>query len=353
MSSTSSISFSLTSPSNINGTAALQLQLPSVLYADTAMPLHTVSNTLCESIVINKTLDAYESAVNAFLQFCSSHNLTGNTSEEIDYYLNRYMESLYQNNIPNGRQLSANTLYGLIRRYPQYKLSFPISRQSLKGFIKLIPSESHTPLTYYTCIAMAATMSKSGFIDRAIALLLMFHCYLRISEMNKLCISDIALPGQNRFGSSIILSELRIAKSKTGKNQSVSITDPHIHILLQYLINNRSSNERVFNFSKHSFTRSFHQSISVLGLPSNIFVPHSCRHGGATYDHINGKSIEQIMLRGRWKSNDSARTYIQSSRALMLTVIIPSNVHDMGQSFASDLSTHIINLFNLFTLSQV
>ena len=172
----------------------------SVLVSKTTMPLH-ITTALRSSIVVLSTLDVYESAVNSFLQFCSYHLLSGTTSHEVDYYLSQYMESLYQNSIPNGKQHAANTLFGIIRRCPQYKLCFPLSRQSLKGFQKLIQSVSHTPLTYYTCVAMAAVMSKSGYFHRAIALLLMFHCYLRVGEMESLLISDIALPEQNRFGS--------------------------------------------------------------------------------------------------------------------------------------------------------
>jgi integrase len=330
-----------TSTINNNNTALV------VFPSKTTMPLH-ISSILRSSIVVPSTLDVYESAVNSFLQFCSYHLLSGQTSHEVDTYLSQYMESLYQNSIPNGRQHAAKTLFGIIRRCPQYKLSFSLSRQSLKGYQKLIQSVSHIPLTYYTCVAMAAVMAKSGYIHRAIALLLMFHCYLRVGEMESLLISDIALPEQNRFGSNTILSALRIGKAKTGRNQTVSITDTHIHILLQSIINNRSPTEKLFPFSASAFTRTFHQSLSTLGL-SNMFVPHSCRHGGATHDHIHGMNIEQIMLRGRWKSNESARTYIQSLRAVMLTVDIPIHIHTMGEACAKDLST---NLFNL-ALSQL
>jgi integrase len=319
----------------------------SSLVLASSMSLH-ISSLLRSSTVVPATLDDYESAVNAFLQFCSNHLLTGTTSQEVDFYLSQYMESLYQNSIPNGKQYAANALHGIIRRCPQYKLSFPNSRQALKGFQRLVTSVSYLPITYYTCVAMAAVMTKSGLLHHAIALLLMFHCYLRIGEMEALLISDVALPEQGKFGSSNILSALRIAKAKTGKNQTVSITDSHVHILLQSIMNNRATTEKLFYFSASAFTRKFRKSLDTLGL-SNMFVPHSCRHGGATHDHIHGMSIEQIMLRGRWKSNASARTYIQSLPAVMLTSHIPVHIHTMGKSCAKDLSN---NLFNL-ALSQL
>ena len=336
------------SSSGANTTSASKSKVSSLVLAST-MPLH-ISSILRSSTVTPGTLDDYESAVNAFLQFCMNHSLTGTTSEEVDIYLSQYMESLYQNSIPNGKQHASNTLFGIIRRCPQYKLLFPNSRQTLKGYQKLISSISHTPITYYTCIAMSAVMTKSGYFYHAIALLLMFHCYLRIGEMEKLLISDIALPEQNRFGSGNILSALRIGKAKNGKNQTVSITDSHVHILLRSIMVNRNPNKKLFPFSASAFSRIFHKSLDTLGI-SNMFVPHSCRHGGATYDHINGINIEQIMLRGRWKSNSSTRIYIQSFPAVMLTSSIPIHIHTMGEACAKDLSN---NLFNLnLALSQL
>ena len=348
-----SSSSSIITPPLLN--ESLQLQQQSlVLYsnasAGTVMPFHINASTCRNSTVVNTTLKSYESAVNTFLQFVSAYNLIAVNYHEVDVYLSQYIESLYANNTVNGKQIAANTIYGVIHRCPQLKLELPLSRQSLKGYQKLKPSKSHLPFTYFVCIAVSATMSRNGNIHHAVALLLMFHCYLRINEMFDLLISDIALPDQNRFGSSIILSSLRIAKSKTGVNQSVSITDIHIQKLLEFIIGNRSRDEKLFSFSSLSvFTSVLHKSLLLLGLPLKMFVPHSCRHGGATYDHINGKNIEDIMLRGRWKSNSSARNYIQSLKALILTTNIPDNIHIMGKSCVQDLYN---NILNLFTLSQ-
>jgi hypothetical protein len=48
------------------------------------------------------------------------------------------------------------------------------------------------------------------------------------------------------------------------------------------------------------------------------FVPHSLRHGGAVHDYLNNQPLEEILLRGRWKSSDSARTYIKDGLALSI-----------------------------------
>src|SRR5690349_2648427 len=43
----------------------------------------------------------------------------------------------------------------------------------------------------------------------------------------------------------------------------------------------------------------FKSTCAALGL-SERYVPHSLRHGGATRLHLQGVSIEDILLRGRW-----------------------------------------------------
>lgn len=72
---------------------------------------------------------------------------------------------------------------------------------------------------------------------------------------------------------------------------------------------------------------------------------HSLRHGGATHDFIRGMTIEWIMFRGRWASSKSARHYIQSGRAVMLSTAVPAAM----AALAAKLAPRILFLL---TLSQ-
>ena len=199
-------------------------------------------------------------------------------------------------------------------------------------------------------------MAKSGKFRHAVQVLVMFHCMLRIGEAVNLRQRDIALPHQGRFGASSpsIISCIRIAKAKTGTNQSVSITDTHVQALLQYLLATHpvGDNDPLFQSTSDQFTSSFRSACTALGIGDCGFVPHSCRHGGATLAHVNGMSIEQIMLRGRWKSNDSCRRYIQTRQAVLLTVDLPQSVHDLGRDMASDLASNLIRVHNAWLLAR-
>jgi hypothetical protein len=81
----------------------------------------------------------------------------------------------------------------------------------------------------------------------------------------------------------------------------------------------------------------------TLGVGHIPYVPHSLRHGGATFDYLRGRTVEQIMFRGRWVAMESARRYIQTSRALLIMLHIPAQ---LGQT-AAMLAPHVDALLPL------
>ena len=108
--------------------------------------------------------------------------------------------------------------------------------------------------------------------------------------------------------------------------------------LLRQLLNRVPEGRDQFLFpSTSQFRRCFKQACSYLGL-SPAYVPHSLRHGGATHDHLRGLTVEDILRLGRWASTKSARHYIQSGRALLLTMEIP-HVAEMAALLCLDVLT--------------
>ena len=71
-------------------------------------------------------------------------------------------------------------------------------------------------------------------------------------------------------------------------------------------------------------------------------MPHSLRHGGATYDFLRGMSIEQIMFRGRWVSMESARRYVQTCKALLIRQRVPQHLHDVGTLLGSRIEEVLV-----------
>jgi hypothetical protein len=72
------------------------------------------------------------------------------------------------------------------------------------------------------------------------------------------------------------------------------------------------------------------------------YVPHSCRHGGATALYMAGVPIETILHRGRWASTKSARYYVQSGEALLLAQLPQQAVRDAGRMVAAHLVSMLL-----------
>ena len=174
---------------------------------------------------------------------------------------------------------------------------------------------------------LAIQMSSVGWYDEAIALLIAYDGYFRISELLSARVRDfyhwtLSDPPQYQF---------RLSQTKTGPNRLVTMTKPDLGAALVTFIRTRwdgeSSRTRIFNFTPRHFRKRFRIGCELLGWDSVGFVPHSLRHGHASDDFNAGVPVDTIQVRGRWASIDSTRHYIQSSRVHLirgrLTAILP------------------------------
>jgi integrase len=196
-------------------------------------------------------------------------------------------------------------------------------------------------------VAIAGRLKGRGQPLHAIGVLLSFDCYLRIGELHGLRRSDIALRGDPRVNDldNAPLASLRLRHTKTGPNQYVPVENPAVAALLAQVVTITAPGQLLFPAAPAAFRRAFKAACRDLGL-SPLYVPHSLRHGGATRDHMRGRSIEDIMERGRWASSKSARRYVQSGRALLCATDVPPRVKQLGAMISGDLA-------RAFTLPQL
>ena len=175
---------------------------------------------------------------------------------------------------------------------------------------------------------LALCRGRRGLHAEAVASLLAFDCYLRVGEYLRLQFRDVAVLDDPRLGGAFTGMALRLAHTKTGSNQWVTVREPAVATSLTQYLESRSwsPSDRVFPFSLSHWRRVLRSCCQSLGLGSIPFVPHSFRHGGATRDYMRGVSIEQIKLHGRWKSLESARRYIQQGPALLLLNDVPTQL---------------------------
>lgn len=341
---------------------------PSSLYTEESLRLSTIQRTssmLRAASLAPSTLSAYVSAVSSFTAYCRSlpphphHDVPHPAAAlDLDVCVLGYVSLLYSQHQGANRQLAVNTVYGLYLSRPEMRGLLRRSEQSLKGWARLTPPVSHPPLTWPLTVLIAATMAKNLLFDSAIATLVGFDALLRVSELVNIKVRDVSTlldprrgflsSSSHAFGQQLSLPSssrvcLRLPVTKTGMNQWTELYTDDVGILLSHWIQHKPPEAYVFQLPAPPSQRAnyYRQCLRVtcdaLGLSACHYTPHSLRHGGATHAHLQlNQSIEHVMHRGRWRSNDTCRAYIQAGKAALLTQELPAQVTALAAHLVTD-----------------
>lgn len=311
-----------------------------------AMSYRQRPHFLLEVSLAKNTLLMYRAAVIRFLHWCRIHNYDAKSYHQLDMLLTDYFHSMYEENDGKGKGEASKCLYGLIRFLPVVKNNIPTAELSLKGWLKFQGSVSYPPLSWSLTVCIAFKMFGKHEVRAGIGVLLAFHCLLRIGELTSLRRSDVAMSNDPRLGTRFSNMALRLRTTKTGPNQWVEIIDKDIQTLVKVLLRMTQNDVLLIGMTAIGFRTLFREVCAELELSAK-YVPHSLRHGGATLFHLQGHSIDDVLLRGRWSSNKSARRYIQAGRAMLLSMEAPNELIQYGNLLADNL----IQAFHL-SLSQ-
>jgi integrase len=286
----------------------------------------------------------YKSAVIKFIDWCSTTQQDARNYEEFDELLADYLQHTYEENEGKGKGNAKNTLYGIFMFMPRAVDKLYVSSRIVNRWLKGMPPESYPPLTWELAVTIAVQMVRNGYYQYGVATLLGFDCLLRIGELMNVRACDVAAPGDSRMGVEYRMTTLSIPVAKTGPNQSVEIMDPDVVSLVMGLVSKTPRRAKLFTGGPARYRAVFKSVCAELGL-SRKYVPHSLRHGGATRLYLRKVPLADIMIRGRWMGAKSARTYIQSGRAMLMSMQAPRKITDAAVILAADV-------IGSFTLSQ-
>jgi len=296
--------------------------------------------------VAPSTLSTYLRAVNFFLSWVraryrwpsrsrpSGDRLLSTSAADLygfDVLLHSFVDYCYRHGL--SLSLATNVRHGVAFFVPRCR-DLPLTDQALRGWRRLQPSVSYPPLSWELSVVIAAQLLFRSRLPRfALGVLLAFDCYLRLSELVSLrkCDFSFALAGSS------LKVGIRLRDTKTGPNKFVTVSRLAISRLLKSFLAKLQPEDLVFPFSGDVFRARFHSALDSLGLRAFGFVPHSLRHGGATHDYACGESLDYVMGRGRWAVSKSARTYIQSGRALLIASRVPKRYSELGARLSADL----------------
>lgn len=299
------------------------------------MSLHVPRLPLQDLALAPSSLKAYQRSLISFLSYArlTPQQLLSEPAARLDQRLAVYIQHSYDTSSPF--TYASHALHAVIHHRPDVKAHMFISRQCLKGWERTKEVSSHPPLTWELTVAIACTLARSGFHGPAVAMLVAFDCYLRVGELTRLRLRDIILPDDARMGRAHTNMAVCLAKTKTGINQSVSVDRLEVASILCAWVRAlprsvADPDPLIFAFSPDFLRRLMRQSCVQLGLGHTAYVPHSLRHGGATADFLRTGSIERVQFRGRWRSMESVRTYVQAARALLGKQRVPDRLAQAG-----------------------
>lgn len=288
------------------------------------------------------TVKKYRAAVKKFYDWCKENNDNDfQDLDELDERLADYIQWMYdEDDGQTGKQTAKDTIYGVQLFLPRAKGRLPVASRLAARWAKSKPSVSYPPLTWELAVLVAVQIARHGRRDLALATLLGFDCLLRVGELMRLRREDIAFPKDSRMGSEYRVTTVAIRRAKTGVNQSVVVQNPDVIELLRARIGRTQPGALLWTGGPDGYRTLFKHVCAELGL-SPKYVPHSLRHGGATRLHLKGVSLEDIMMRGRWASAKSARTYVQASRAVLMATQPPPKMVTLANAMAVSVQKSI------------
>lgn len=279
---------------------------------------------LLDATIQPRTLHLYTTATANFIRWYRIQPNAFDSISHVDNKLCDYITLLYFQSA--SMSLAHQTVFGLLHYMPELQLHLYRTRRALKGWKKKHITHSHPPMTWELVCLLVIQMSSVGWYEEALATLISYDGYFRTaSELLQLRVKDFHYT--NRENTNYIC---RLKHTKTGRNKLVTLTMPSLGAALVSFIRVRNLcfNDLIFNCSPYRYRQRFRMACDMMGWQSVRFVPHSLRHGHASDDFIAGVPIETIMVRGRWKSIESTRNYIQSGRVHLirgrLSTILPS-----------------------------
>ncbi len=271
------------------------------------------------------TADRYESAAARLVKYYGKP-LRSVSHGQLDAILAEYMEHLYLQG--ETAAVARYALYGvsfvmdLVTRDHQV---FPLSKKTLKGFMRKAPEPSRDPPPYQLAW-LAADFFVRSYRGRlgalaAAATLIAADGYLRPSEALGLRKEDFFCSGRGTQQEwSVVVAPLtRALPAKNKQFDDGFIAGAHdrtyVKSLLKLLVPSTSLGEKVFApLSLPHWEKMFRAFSKEEGVR---MTPHGLRHTGPSHDfHAHKTPLHSLQMRGRWLCIESCRRYAKPARLL-------------------------------------
>lgn len=271
-----------------------------------------------EDLVVKKaTLAKYHSHFNRFFVWAESNELNLQSPEDIDASAANFIESLWADGF--GKAEGSYLLAALQHMVPSLKNQLPLSWRLMKTWTKNELPTRAVPLGAQTVLAFAGLFWAWNEHALAAGILIAFDLFLRTGELFCIRRSDV------EFFTGGATVQLLGTKSSARQlhSERILIWDKVALRALRFLCHGKAPPDRLVDSSAVRFRSLWHRAVAFFLLQDFYILPYSLRRGGATSAFRAGVTFDQLLVRGRWSHQRTARIYLdealQQSASLMFS----------------------------------
>ena len=282
---------------------------------------------------------SYLAHLQAFRRWLGRQDCCLKSGRNLDKHLTQYLNVKFSQgaDLGYGQKLCAAVKFSLPEFGKNGKERLPRAAQTMQGWRKRNPPRARLPLPWEAFAAILVWLVRvKGEKQLARGLLLAYHAYLRPVDLFSLRVGQVIppVPGSRsarRWGLVMYPRELGVS-SKTGAyDESVVLGDIALYKelpdVLQKLVAGRHRDEFLVSKPRHLALRLLVEGAQAVGAGSLAPVLHSLRHGGPSTDvAMGGRSLEEVMKRGRWQSMRSVARYARGGRVGEQLSVLPAHV---------------------------
>eukprot|EP00438_Fugacium_kawagutii_P005525 Skav227069 [mRNA] locus=scaffold72:1056493:1057170:- [translate_table: standard] len=192
---------------------------------------------------------------------------------------------------------------------PTLKHQLPLSWRLMKTWQKHELPTRAVPLDAPTVLAFSGLFCVWKEPRLAAGILVAFDLFLRTGELFTIQRQHVEFVGNT--------ATVQLLQTKSSTHQIHSerllIWDRAALRALQFLCHHLQPGDYLIASSAQRFRTLWHRAVDYFLLQDFYIQPYSLRRGGATSSFRRGISFEQLLLRGRWSHQRTARLYLDEA----------------------------------------
>ena len=275
---------------------------------------------LTDLVVKPGTLAKYHLHFNQFHDWADAMELALTDSQSVDAAAAQYIEALWADGF--GRAEASYLLASIQFMCPTIRHQLPLSWRLVKTWHKHELPTRAVPLDASTALAFCGLFWSWGEHRLAAGILVAFDFFLRTGELFLIRRQHVEL-FQN--SASLQLTQTKSGALKLHSERLVS-WDHLAFQAFKFLCHGLQPNDRLIPTSAQRFRVLWRRAVGFFLLNDYFIQPYSLRRGGATTAFRQRVSFDQLLLRGRWSHQRTARIYLDEAlqQAASLTFSAPA-----------------------------